>query len=130
MTTVRRRPADESVDLYPGLVVCDDRVSGSITIGVSRLPMWALAWYCYDDALHAYPQLDEYGWTGQHHHEFLHDLLEARGEFARLLLVLADAERCSRRRPGWPKAWWSTRRHRKRVGAQLRRCLEALEDCE
>lgn len=124
---VWRDPPDETVDMYPGLVVADNRVTGSITIGVSRLPMWALAWYSYDDAVFAYPQLDEYGWTGQRHHEFLHDLLEARGEFARLLLTLADAERCDRLKPSGGVGWWRTRRHRKRVGDQLRRCLATLE---
>jgi len=54
---------------------------------------------------------------------FLYDLLEARGEFARLLLVIADAER--RERVSTP--WWETKLHRKRIAAQLRRCLAIVE---
>src|SRR5947199_308825 len=37
-----RNPAVESTDIYPGLVVQDDRVGGSITIRSSRLPLWTL----------------------------------------------------------------------------------------
>ena len=127
-----RYPDEESVDLYPGLVVCDGRVSGSITVGRSRLPLWAFIGSAISDGWDAveagYSPTEHYGFTEQDLAGFLYDLLEQRGEFGRLLLVLADAERCERTRGGFGKAWWETKRHRKRVADQLRRCLAALEE--
>lgn len=132
-----RDPAEESVDLYPGLVVSDDRVSGSITVGRSRLPLWAfVAWLPdlgWDEVVRSWdyiekPEPDGYGWDADKMGEFLHCLMEMRGEFGRLLLVMADAERCERRRGrAFGPAWWETKKHRRRVAAQLRRCLDALE---
>lgn len=124
-----RDPDEESVDLYPGLVVHDGRVTGSITVGSSRLPLWAFAalaigqgWDAVEDSY----DVADYGYTANDLCGFVGGLMEMRGEFGRLLLVLADAERCERnsshRRP-----WWETKRHRKRVADQLRRCLAVLE---
>lgn len=125
--SVWREPSAQTED-YPGLVVHDGRVSGSITLGRSRLPMWAfigrLAQDGFEDATRDWDDL--YGWDAEKMDELLYNLFEVRGEFARLLLMLADAERCDRTRPfGTP--WWETKRHRKRVSDQLRRCLAALE---
>lgn len=120
-----RRPAEETLNLYPGLVVCDDRQTGSITVDRSRLPLWAFAGWDWDDVIAGWDYIEtEYGWTHAKHSHFLYCLLNLRGEFARLLLVLADAERCD---AGRMTRWWMTKRHRKRVGDQLRRCLAALE---
>jgi hypothetical protein len=122
-----REPDEESVDLYPGLVVHDGRQSGSITVDRSRLPYWAFAGWDWDEIVTGWDYITtDYGWTEERHRLFLHDLLEPRGEFARLLLVIADAERCDRVRGG-VAPWWETKRHRKRVGDQLRRCLAMLE---
>ena len=125
---VWRHPAEESINLYPGLVVSDNRVSGSITIGQSRLPLWAfVSWLPeggWEPVVQAWDDIEtEYGWTAEKMGGFLNDLMELRGEFARLLLVLADAERLDTSH----RHWWETKRHRKRVGDQLRRCLTALE---
>lgn len=127
-----REPAAETSE-YPGLVVHDGRVSGSITIGPSRLPMWAfVSWIPtlgWDEVIKGWPYIeDEYDWTAEKQGEFFHHLLELRGEFARLLLVLADAERCEHARRQWRKPWWETKTHRRRVRAQLKRCLKILED--
>lgn len=96
-----RDPDEESTGLYPGLVVHDGRVSGSITVGQSRLPLWAfvglIPTHGWEEADFAY-NLTECGYTAEAHGQFLRDLLEMRGEFARLLLVLADAERCEQKR--------------------------------
>lgn len=122
-------PDVESIDLYPGLVVHDGRVSGSITVGESRLPLWAFAGWDWDEIVQGWPYIeDEYGWTRAEQCGFLWNLLNLRGDFARLLLVMADAERLENRRSdlGRPQ-WWETKRHRKRVGDALRRCLEILE---
>lgn len=132
-----REPSEESIDLYPGLVVCDNRVSGSITVGQSRLPLWAFVGWLprggWDEVVDSWDYIEGpgYEWTADKLALFLTDLLEMRGEFARLLLVLADAERCERDWGGPMTkrgSWWQTKRHRKRIRAQLRRCLDALGD--
>lgn len=124
---VWRTPAAESVD-YPGLYVHDGRVSGSITTGCSRLPLWCFIWTAL---VEGWPFVEhswgpgKYGWDADRLGSFLSNLLEQRGEFARLLCVLADAER---RDHGPNKgAWWQTKTQRRRVIAQLKRCLAALE---
>lgn len=119
-----RNPPEETLGLYPGLVVADDRVSGSITLGQTRLPLWAipvafLEWEEYADG--------EEGVTQTQAADFVHDLLELRGEFGRLLLVLANGERLERR-SGPYDPWWERPRARQRVVAQLKRCLSALEE--
>ena len=47
------------------------------------------------------------------------------GEFARLLLILADGERRDTGRMFGP-AWWEKKGQRKRVLDQLHRCIAAL----
>lgn len=147
-----REPAEESVDLYPGLVVHDGRVSGSITVGQSRLPLWAFSsvaiTHGWDEVESGWSPSD-YEFTAPNLAGFLGDLLEMRGEFGRLLLVLADAERRDRERqedalvphgpivnvtPGDPDAvelpapWWDDPELSGPVIEQLRRCLVALAD--
>jgi len=128
-----RSPGEESLDLYPGLVVHDGRVTGSITIGRTRLPMWAVIGEVIRQGWHAaeedyYPEEP----TPQYHDfdsdaaaQFFYSLLEHRGEFGRLVLLLADVERCDR--GGRHPPWYETKRQRKRLGDQLRRCLAILE---
>lgn len=127
MRSIWRHPAEESVDLYPGLTVRDDRVTGSITAGRSRLPLWAFMGtaisHGWGEVEHGYSP-SEYGWTQDKAAAFVYDLCELRGEFGRLICVLADAERTDRS----SRAWWETKKHRKRVAAQLRICLAILED--
>ena len=149
-----RDPATESDDLYPGLVVHDGRVTGSITSGPTRLPLWAFV----TDIIHRgwgdveddYPSAAEIGADGLA--AFLYDLLEARGEFGRLLLVVAGAERAEQNRENdaWeahvadahaddrdevfcecghrdPPPWWDDDELKAPVVEQLRRCLRALD---
>lgn len=131
-----RVPDEESVDLYPGLTVHDGRVSGSITVGQSRLPLWAFSGWMlengWDEVIKGWPYIEGpgYEWTAEKMSEFIHYLTEMRGEFGRLLLVLADAERLEEKRNSFGKAWWQTKKHRKRVRAQLVRCIEALDSEE
>lgn len=123
-----RHPAVESDNLYPGLVVHDGRVTGSITVGKSRLPLWAfITWAVgnWDEIESGYAPTENYGFTEKDLSSFLYNLMELRGEFGRLLLVLADAERCEHNTSD--KAWWQTKRHRKRVADQMRRCLAVLD---
>lgn len=125
-----REPAAETEGLYPDLVVMDNRVSGSITTGRSRLPLWAFVWpaltHGWDEAERGWSP-SEYGWTADKMGEFLYHLLEARGEFGRLLLVLAEAER-TENEMGDP--WWHDDAGRERVAEQLRRCLAVLTPSE
>lgn len=122
-----RDPAEETMGLYPELVVHDGRQSGSITFGRTRVPIWSPQWQVVDldDYMHPGDPVADWQEAGE---SFVRNLLDLRGEFARLLLVLADAERCDRKTGLFRPAWWETKRHRKRVGDQLRRCLAALED--
>jgi len=154
---VWREPAEETVDLYPGLVVHDGRVTGSMTTGRSRLPLWC---FVYTAITEGWGEVEdnwkpsEYGWTAERFASFLYDLLEMRGEFARLLLLLANTTRVDDEReqaamdeqaPGQgvvqikvfdsdpddavtlPPPWWLTPELRDPIVAQLRRCLETLE---
>jgi hypothetical protein len=129
---ILREPYAESTDLYPGLVVHDGRVTGSITAGRSRLPLWAFMpqtivsegeWDGYEP--------ETYEWTRGKASEFLYHLLEMRGEFARLLCVLADVDRREDKRyAGFGPGWWAMPTLRRRAVRQLRRCLETLEQAE
>lgn len=126
-----RHPGEESLNLYPGLCVDDGRVSGSITVDASRLPLWCFIGTAleggWDQVEAGWSPTEHYGYTQDDLADFLHDLLELRGEYGRLLLVLADAERSDRRgRCRGP--WWETAKHRRRVARQMRRCLATLED--
>lgn len=128
-----REPAEESTDLYPGLVVHDNRVSGSITVGPQRLAFW----YFIGDVIRAgwFEAVEEYGpfpegYTAEDAASFFYDLMEHRGEFGRLLLVLADAHRRERERAATESAndrpWWEEKAERTPVVLQLHRCLDAL----
>ena len=147
--SVWRTPDEESIDVYPGLTVHDGRVSGSITIGRTRLALWAVLADVVNGGW-ADVELD-YGPTGWSESEFLGflgNLLGLRGEFARLLCVLADVERIEDKRvdevlshhegvvdvtPGaagaveLPGAWWADEELKARVVDHLRRCLATLE---
>ena len=90
---------DKVTEDYPGFVVHDGRVSGSITLGHSRLPIWCFVQDLvdggYDTASENYPSLPSHA-SSDEIGSFLHDLLEHRREFARLICVLADVERRER----------------------------------
>ncbi len=150
MSTIWRKPDEETEGLYPNLVVCDGRVSGSITIGASRLPIWCfsstaiqLGW---DEVEAGWEPTERYGFTEDDFSAFVYHLLEQRGEFARLLLILADMDRRDAEDEDavlaphgpivdispWnpdavhlPAPWWETDR-RLVVIAQLQRCINVL----
>jgi hypothetical protein len=127
-----REPAEESSDLYPGLVVQDDRVGGSITLGKSRLPIWCFGvefpgWE--DHRQHGKPGSPHYGVSEEDLARFIYFLLEQRGEFGRLLLELAAAERREwEREDDVGLLWWKTEGSRRRVLEQLQRCVAVLEE--
>lgn len=124
-----RDPDEETLDLYPGLVVHDGRQRGSITIGRTRLPLWAITHTAILDRwaeVEADYQPD--GFTDRHFANFVHDIVQLRGEFARLILVLANTERVDRDtdEDDWPTAWWEHPERTAPVVEQLRRCLDTL----
>ena len=136
--SVYREPPECTDDIYPGLSVWEERVSGSLTIKNSRLPLWAFVWPAitkgWEEADSGWG-LSSYGYTADDLGQFLYYLFDLRGEFARLIAVLADVERLEDDRNGdvspydyvpWPQ----DPELRGRVVDQLRRCLSALESTE
>ena len=127
---VWRQPAEETTDLYPGLCVHDGRVTGSITIGPTRLPLWAFLPTLIEEDWEAvrenWPTVDGYDWTAQDTARFLNRLMQMRGEFGRLLLVLADVERSDEGEVLGPR-WWTRAATRQRIREQLERCLQTLD---
>lgn len=131
--TPKRQPAEETVDLYPGLCVDDDRVSGSITVGSSRLPLWAFVGTIVMDDWEAvageegnFPQVEkDYGWTQQMMSDFLYHAMQSRGEFGRLTLLMAEMNRLGK---SANESWISKADNRERMKEQLQRCLDTLAD--
>ncbi len=131
-----RDPPEETVDLYPGLVVCDERMSGSITFGRTRLPAYAvMGELCrngWESVAADWPELIEQGWTAQRLATFACAVLEPRGELGRLLLLLADIERREWERSdkpnedSWTRSWW-TDDDRKALATALRAALACVE---
>lgn len=124
------RDPDEETEDYPGLVVHDGRVTGSITAGYSRLPLWCFV----GDAIRRgwdavqkdrdITEIDQESFTS-----FLYFLLEHRGDFGRLLCVLADTERqaCDVRTRGDSFSWWYHPEMKARVREALQRCIDSLD---
>lgn len=130
---VWRTPSAETED-YPKLSVHDGRVSGSINVDHSRLPLWTLIGYAIREdwatVERNWPQITEdYGFTQDDLARFVYFLLEQRGEFGRLVCVLADVERRDDEagRRGDDRPWWQRPASKRRVVKQLRICLAALE---
>ena len=131
--SILRKPAEESVDLYPGLCVCDDRVSGSITAGQTRLPLWAFVgtvvnegWEHVVSEEEGWPYMEEaYSWTQQKTSDFLYHLMQPRGEYGRLVLLLAEMNRVSEEND---ESWVLNADRRRQMREQLQRCLDALQE--
>lgn len=127
---VWREPAECTTD-YPGLEVQDNRVSGSINVGPTRLPLWAIVHEVIEDGWEE--AAEDYNitpdlLTQRQFAGFLYCLLEQRGELGRLLCILADVERqeheASEDDGDW--VWWKWPEHRQRVIDQLDRCATML----
>lgn len=115
-------------DIYPGLSVTKDVVTTSICVKDRRVPLWLLVGRVGREGWDSVAE--DYGiksFSSDELHAFLHHLLECRGEFARLLCILADVEREEDEAEDEDWAWWQTGR-KDRVVAQLRRCISALEE--
>ena len=119
-----RNPSEESTNIYEGLVVQDNRVGGSITVRQSRLPLWTLIgtairenWSDVQDGWN----VDDYNYSAEELADFLYRLLEMRGEFARLILELATAQKQN-------DFWWIDENICENVRAQLQKCLNSLAE--
>ena len=114
---------------FPKLMVHDDIVSGSINIRGTRLPLWAIISTAINEGWeaveHGWSPEKSYGYTKEDLAHFLYCLLEQRGEFGRLLLLLARVERQE-----WHLTWWKTKKTRDRVIRQLQRCIDALKQID
>ncbi len=95
---------------YPGLTVDETMVGGSICVNGTRLPLWAFVGTAITDgwdSVEANWAPGDYGMDGEALAAFLSDLLEARGDYARLLCAIANAERLARAQNpetlNWPK---------------------------
>lgn len=112
---------------FPKLMVNDDVVTGSINVRNTRLPLWAIISTAiaqgWDQVENAWSPAERYGYTKEDLSHFLYCLLEQRGEFGRLLLLLAKAEASDRGDFG---CWWDSPHYRKKVMAQLKRCIGCL----
>jgi len=109
---------------FPKLMVDDDVQSGSINVRNTRLPLWAIITTVitegWEQVERGWSPQEHYGFTKEDLAHFLYCLLEQRGEFGRLLLVLANAEDKN------DVGWWEKKTHRHRVMKQLQRCLDSL----
>lgn len=124
---------DKATEDYPGFVVHDDRVTGSITLGPTRMPLWApistMIQAGYDAAVECWPSLPGEG-SPEAIGSFVEDLFQQRKEFGRLLCVLADVERREREaRLGDHSAqpWYALTENVERVRTILQSCLQHLD---
>jgi hypothetical protein len=117
---------------YPGFVIHNGRVTGSITLGHSRMPLWApistMIHAGYQAAVESWPSLPKEG-SAKAIGLFLQDLFQQRQEFGRLLCVLADVERRERetRRKGSRQPWFAHTENVERARATLHNCLQHLD---
>ena len=111
---------------FPKLMVDDNVQSGSINVRNTRLPLWAIITTAITEG---WEQVER-GWESENHYNysrhdlahFLYCLLEQRGEFGRLLMLLAKVERL--------ECWWENTNARRRVIKQLQNCMDALNELE
>ena len=124
---VWRRPAVQT-NGFPKLMVHDHVVTGSINIKDTRLSLWAIigSAICegWDMVEKGWSPTERYGYTKEDLAHFLYYLLEQRGEFGRLLLLLAKAEHSEKDFD----CWWDSPYYRERVRQQLQNCLDILND--
>jgi hypothetical protein len=134
-TTEEQQIPDKITEDYQGFIVHDGRVAGSITVGPTRLPLWAPISTMIDAgfsiAAQSWPSLSEQS-SPKAIGQFAQDLLWQRKEFGRLLCVLADVERQDReaRSGGGQRSlqpWYAHAENVERVRASLQSCLQHLE---
>src|SRR3990167_2493197 len=133
--TPLRDPSEETQE-YPGLFVSDERITGSITLGQSRLPIWCFLYTVliegWDEAKVNWPSIKDYNFTKEDLAAFLTNLVHVRGDFGRLLLAIANAERLEEKRADtddiMAPSWWEDPELKAPVIELLRKCLSILTD--
>lgn len=116
---------------FPKLMVNENVMTGSINVRGTRLPLWAIISTAINEGWESvecgWSPEERYGYSGQDLAHFLYCLLEQRGEFGRLLLLLASVEK-----PEYhgDSSWWEVTSARHRVVKQLQNCLDALSEME
>jgi hypothetical protein len=130
-------PVPPGTEDYPGLVVCEGYRRGSIRTKDRGLELW-----CW-----VYELITQADWDGVNRDyepgidpdefaRFLVNLLNQRGEFGRLVCVLADVERDDDERVGKVgrgvdrRPWWEVPDQRARVRHVLLECVAALDEEE
>ena len=107
---------------FPKLMVDDNVVTGSINVRNTRLPLWAIIHTAicegWDSVERGWEPENHYGYTKEDFAHFLYLLLEQRGEFGRLLLLLANVGRL--------EYWRGNTNARRRVMRQLQNCIDSL----
>lgn len=115
---------------FPKLSLNDNRVTGSITVRETRLPLWAIITTAisegWEQVKRGWDIEEHYGYNKEDLAHFLYCLLEQRGEFGRLLMLLARVEDTETDEV----AWWEKPNSRNRVIKQLQRCLDTLTEKE
>lgn len=115
-------------DGFPKLMVNDDVMTGSINVRNTRLSLWAIISTAinegWDEVERYWSPEEHYGFSRSDLAHFLYCLLEQRGEFGRLLLVLANVEHRN------VNSWWQGIKSRRMVKRQLQRCLDTLNEIE
>jgi hypothetical protein len=129
-------PVSPGTEDYPGLVVGEGHRRGSIRTKDRGLELWCWA---FDAIVNGFDGADrdyDTGTTVEEFAGFVTHLLNQRGEFGRLVCVLADVERDDSERfadegddPDL-RAWWEVPEQRARVRAALLECVAALDEEE
>ena len=111
---------------FPKLMVDENVVTGSINVRNTRLPLWAIITTVICEGWEAveggWSPTARYDYTKEDLAHFLYCLLEQRGEFGRLLLLLAKVEALD--------CWWENTNGRRQVMKQLQNCLDTLNQIE
>lgn len=145
-----QRPDYHGDDIYPPFGCWDKMRAGGVNIGNTRQLVHDLIGSIltggWDQAV---SEFGDQACTDDDYGRFIHDLLGVRGEFGRLLLTLAAAEKAEHDKveadserhfaevhPGShlcdcggriPLAWWEDPDLSRPVAEQLRRCIDVLE---
>ncbi len=124
------RKKDTETYGFPKLSLNDNRVTGSIVVRETRLPLWAIITTVigegWESANQGWEIEKHYGYKKEDLAHFIYCLLEQRGEFGRLLMRLAREESGETDEV----AWWQNPKARNRVIKQLQNCIDALNEAE
>jgi hypothetical protein len=126
-------PEPPGTEDYPGLVVCEGYRRGSIRTKDRGLELWCWIYELVTQADWDGVNRDyEPGISPDDFARFLVNLLNHRGEFGRLVCVLADVERWEVEGEDNDRfvPWWRDSDQRARLRAALLECVAALDEEE